>query len=402
MKLHWRRTLVLQIYMQQALLIISLILFGLYALLILYYWRSWKSIPQFKVKNKNSKTKITVIIPARNEEEFIGRCLDSVCNQSYPKALLQVLVVDDHSTDNTAAIVNSYADNGVKLISLKNFVVDELNSYKKKAIEIAIQQSTGELIVTTDADCFVPQNWLQTIAAFYQEKKTEFIVMPVAIDCSFSFIEIFQAVDFMALQGITGASVYKKMHSMCNGANLAYTKKAFIAVNGFAGIDNIASGDDMLLMHKIYKQYPGGVAYLKSKEVIVHTAPVKTIGEFFNQRIRWASKADTYDDKRIFVVLVMVYVFNWWLLVLPVVALINNNQYSIFNVQYSTFGVWLFFLFLKTITELLFIFPVAKFFNKQSLLWLFPLIQPLHIIYTIIAGWLGKFGSYKWKDRNVK
>jgi cellulose synthase/poly-beta-1,6-N-acetylglucosamine synthase-like glycosyltransferase len=391
--------------MHQALLIIAAIILGIYFLLIIYYRQSWVSIPDFRfqILDFNPTTKISVIIPARNEAENIKNCLDSIVNQSYPKHLFEILVVDDHSTDNTAAIIVSYASQSVKLISLKDFVAPAtINSYKKKAIEIAIQQSTGELIVTTDADCFVPQKWLQTIAAFYQKKKPEFIVMPVAIDCSFNFIQIFQAVDFMTLQGITGASVYKKFHSMCNGANLAYTKKAFVQVNGFAGIDTIASGDDMLLMHKIYKQYPDGIAYLKSKEVIVHTAPVKTIGEFFNQRIRWASKADTYDDKRIFGVLVVVYFFNCLLLVLPIFALINNVQYSMFNVQCSTFGAWLLLLLLKTITELIFLLPVAKFFNKQSLLWLFPLMQPFHIIYTVIAGWLGKFGSYKWKDRSVK
>jgi cellulose synthase/poly-beta-1,6-N-acetylglucosamine synthase-like glycosyltransferase len=358
---------------------------------------------KFSISDFQPETKISVIIPARNEAENIKNCLDSIINQSYPKHLFEILVIDDHSTDNTADIILSYSSQNVKLISLKDFVPPAaINSYKKKAIEIAVQQSTGELIVTTDADCFVPQNWLQTIAAFYEEENPAFIVMPVAIDCSFRFIEMFQAVDFMTLQGITGAAVYKKMHSMCNGANLAYTKKAFVQVNGFAGIDTIASGDDMLLMHKIYKQYPDGIAYLKSKEVIVHTAPVKTIGEFFNQRIRWASKADKYDDKRIFAVLLLVYLFNCLLLVLPIFALINNIQYSIFNVQCSTFGAWLLLLLLKTITELLFLFPVAKFFNKLSLLWLFPLMQPFHILYTVIAGWLGKFGSYKWKDRKVK
>jgi cellulose synthase/poly-beta-1,6-N-acetylglucosamine synthase-like glycosyltransferase len=204
------------------------------------------------------------------------------------------------------------------------------------------------------------------------------------------------------LQGITGASVHKKFHSMCNGANLAYTKKAFNDVNGFAGIDTIASGDDMLLMHKIYNQNPNAILFLQSKEVIVQTQPVKTIKEFFNQRIRWASKADSYDDKRIFVVLLVVYLFNFLLLALPVAACFNNVQYSMFNIQYSTFSIWLLLLFLKTITELLFLIPVAKFFNKQPLLWLFPLMQPFHIVYTVIAGWLGKFGSYKWKDRNVK
>ena len=392
--------------MQQALLIILLVIFGLYMLLILYYWKSWVSIPEFKVKNQKSTVKITVIIPARNEEENISHCLDSVCNQSYPTALFEVLVVDDHSTDNTATIVKSYADKNVTLISLKDFVTDELNSYKKKAIEIAIAQSTGELIVTTDADCFVKENWLQTIAAFYEQYDPAFIAAPVAIDCSNKFIEFFQGLDFMTLQGITGASVYKKIHSMCNGANLAYTKKVFEEVGGFTGIDNIASGDDMLLMHKIYKLYPDKVMFLKSKEVIVKTAPVHSVAAFFNQRIRWASKADKYDDKRIFAVLLLVYLVNVLLLALPVISVFIKPVYSInlypFTIVFTVLELWVFLLIIKTITELIFLMPVAKFFGKRSMLWLFPLMQPFHILYTVIAGWLGKYGSYSWKERKVK
>ena len=397
--------------MQQALLIILVVIFGLYTLLILYYWKSWLSIPNYpqgtackpQTTDHKPQTRISVIIPARNEEEFIARCLDSVCHQSYPKHLFEVLVVDDHSTDKTAAIINSYADKNVRLIALKDFIpAGEINSYKKKAIEIAIGQSTGELIVTTDADCFAKQNWLQTIAAFYEEHQPEFIAAPVSIDCSNKFIEFFQGLDFMVLQGITGASVYKNIHSMCNGANLAYTRKAYEEVGGFAGIDNIASGDDMLLMHKIYKHHPDKVMFLKSKDVIVHTAPVNSIKEFFNQRIRWASKADKYDDKRIFAVLMLVYLVNVLLLVLPIIALFNNVQYSMFNTQYSIISVWLLLLLLKTITELIFLYPVANFFGKQSMLLMFPLMQPFHIIYTVIAGWLGKFGSYSWKERKVK
>ncbi len=391
--------------MQQALLIISGVILGLYILLILYYWKSWLSIPNFKPQTTNYKpqTRISVIIPARNEEEFIARCLDSVCHQSYPKHLFEVLVVDDHSTDKTAALINSYAGENVRLIALKDFIAaGEINSYKKKAIEIAIGQSTGELIVTTDADCFAKQNWLQTIAAFYEQYQPAFIAAPVSIDCSNKFIEFFQGLDFMVLQGITGASVYKNIHSMCNGANLAYTRKAYEEVGGFAGIDNIASGDDMLLMHKIYKRYPDKVMFLKSKEVIVYTAPVNSISEFFNQRIRWASKADKYDDKRIFSVLLLVYLINVLLIVLPVIALFDNIQCTMFNTQCSILELWLLLLILKTLTELIFLYPVAKFFGKQTMLWIFPLMQPFHIIYTVIAGWLGRFGSYSWKERKVK
>ena len=391
-----------------AVLPIIILLFLCYLVLIIYYRQSWLNIPDFKfiprsLSEGGLQTKITVIIPARNEEENIAGCLNSVTNQSYPKHLFEVLVVDDHSTDNTASVISRYTAQNVKLVSLIDFIaVAELNSYKKKAIEIAIQQSTGELIVTTDADCYVPENWLQTIAAFYKQYNPEFIAAPVAIDCSNKVIEFFQGLDFMTLQGITGASVHKKIHSMCNGANLAYTKKAFEEVGGFTGIDNIASGDDMLLMHKIYKRYPDKVMFLKSKEVIVQTAPVNSVSEFFNQRIRWASKAGKYDDKRIFAVLLLVYLINVVLLLLPILTLFNPEKLSIFNYQLSIINLWLLLLLIKTSVELIFLYPVAKFFGKQKMLWLFPLMQPFHIIYTIIAGWLGKFGSYSWKERNVK
>lgn len=393
--------------MQQALLIILLVIFNVYFILILYYLQCWLAIPNLKLQTSNPKpqTKITVIIPARNEERNIAACLDSVCNQSYPKDLYEALVVDDHSTDNTAAIVRKYGSQNLALVTLKDIIGDgEINSYKKKAIEAAIQRSTGELIVTTDADCVVPKNWLQTIASFYEEHQPQFIAMPVAFLPSASagaegpgvrFIKIFQALDFMTLQGITGASVYKKIHSMCNGANLAYAKKAFEAVGGFSGIDTIASGDDMLLMHKIYRRYPDRVMFLRSKEVIVQTEPVRSVGEFFNQRIRWASKANKYDDKRIFWVLLLVYLVNVLLLLLPAVA-------AFLNVQYSMFGVWLLLLAAKTMAEMVFLYPVAKFFNKQGLLWLFPVMQPFHILYTVIAGFLGAFGKYTWKERSVK
>ncbi|MBL7701083.1 MAG: glycosyltransferase [Ferruginibacter sp.] len=390
--------------MQQALLIFLLIIFSLYILLILYYWRSWVSIPEFEVKSQKLKVKtyISVIIPARNEEENIAACLDSICNQSYLKDLFEVLVVDDHSTDNTAAIIKSYESKNVKLISLKDFVSDELNSYKKKAIEVAVSQSTGDLIITTDADCFTNEHWLQTIAAFYEQYQPQFIAAPVFINGSSKFIEIFQSLDFMTLQGITGASVHKNIHSMCNGANLAYTKKAFEEVNGFAGIDNIASGDDMLLMHKIYKLHPEKVMFLKSKEAIVQTEPVHSVKEFLNQRIRWASKADKYDDKRIFGVLLLVYLVNVLMLMLPFAGLFHPEKLSIINYPLSITELWLLLLLVKTVVELIFLYPVAKFFGKQQILWLFPLMQPFHILYTVLAGWLGKFGSYKWKDRKVK
>ena len=385
--------------------LVSIFLLGIYISLLLYYRYSWNTIPVFTAStlHPTASTLISVIIPARNESENLPSLLKSLSEQTYPAGLFEVLIINDHSTDDTAEIVHSFSSKNIKLISLKEYTTgNEINSYKKKAIEIGIQQSTGTFIVTTDADCYVPPNWLKTMASFYEQYHPAFIAAPVSIDCGLHFIEIFQALDFMTLQGITGASVHKKIHSMCNGANMAYEKNAFYEVGGFKGIDDIDSGDDMLLMHKIYERYPERVLFLKSTDAIVQTAPVKTISAFFNQRIRWASKADKYEDKRIFLVLILVYLINVFLLVLPIISVFKNYPLSIIHYQLSLGALCVILLILKTSVELFFLFPVSKFFGKHQLLFLFPLMQPFHIIYTVIAGWLGKFGTYQWKERKVK
>ena len=146
------------------------------------------------------------------------------------------------------------------------------------------------------------------------------VAAPVKFVNNGSFISVFQSLDFISLQGITAASVSAGFHSMCNGANLAYSKEAFYSVNGFKGVDDVASGDDMLLMHKIKDKYPTQIGYLFHVNAIVETLPMQGWKSFINQRIRWASKASDYSDKKISLVLLLVYVFNLVLLILPVLS----------------------------------------------------------------------------------
>jgi cellulose synthase/poly-beta-1,6-N-acetylglucosamine synthase-like glycosyltransferase len=383
---------------------LTLLFLFIYASLLMYYRGGWNSIPEFQ-KAEGSLPEfpfISVIVPARNEASNLNALLVSLKSQSYPKDYFEVIVMDDFSEDNTPGIVHSFPMDNLQLVKLKDHVPVPINSYKKKAIETGISLSKGQVIVTTDADCIMENSWLYTIAAFYSTSNASLIVMPVAIEDPGNFFEIFQALDFMVLQGITGAAVYHKIHSMCNGANLAYSKSAFKEVGGFTGIDHIASGDDMLLMHKISKLYPGGIKYLKASDVIVETSAAHTISEFMNQRIRWASKADKYDDKRITLVLLMVYSFNLLLFILPIASIFQNeikigNEYHV-----EAITVWIIILLLKLFVECIFLYPVATFLKKVSLLWFFPFLQPFHIVYTIIAGFLGKFGRYHWKNRMVK
>ncbi|RBL93757.1 glycosyltransferase [Chitinophaga flava] len=365
-----------------------------YSVLMLWYSLGWRKLPEFvPAQPPAGNTRVTVIIPARDEAENVPALLKSLQQQTYPADLLEVIIVDDFSTDDTAGIITRFPATNVHLLRMQDLLSkdERLNSYKKKAIAMAIARAKGDLIVTTDADCVMGPRWIETIVQFYETYRPKFIAAPVSFYKERNFFMNLQSLDFITMQGITGAAAWLKSGTMCNGANLAYEKAAFHAVGGFAGIDNIASGDDMLLMYKIYSAYPDGVMYLKSEEAIVRTLPVDTLKGFMNQRIRWSSKADKYEDKRLTWVLLLVYLFNVSMLVLGAIALFVPHWWPAF----------LILLLLKVTLELYFLVPVAGFFRKTALLiWFIP-GQLFHIPYIVLAGWLGKFGSYQWKGRQV-
>lgn len=371
------------------LLFLTIFFLFIYSLLLIYYKRSWKSLPDFISHKKNISTFISVIVAARNEEKNIGTLLHALKMQSYPKSLFEVIVIDDFSTDATAEIIQKFP--------LQNLIiaqpgVDTASASKKKAIEAGIKLSKGELIITTDADCTPTPDWLQMIADFYLQTDASFIAAPVKFSHNKSLLQLFQSIDFLTLQGITAASVAASFHTMCNGANLAYKKQSFINVNGFAGIDKVATGDDMLLMHKIWKQEAAKVFYLKSKEAIVTTAPMTTWKDFFMQRKRWASKTLIYDDYRILTVLGFVYLLNCLFIVLLAASFFNSLYWLYVSL----------FLILKTSIELPFVIAVAKFYSEEKLIKYFFFFQPLHIFYTVLVGAFSQVGKYEWKGRRTK
>lgn len=376
--------------------ITAAVLLALYSILIVAY-RKWFLVlkPYTLPAGVVPGTRFSIIIPARDEEEFIGKCVQYILDQEYPSELFEVIVIDDHSTDATSSIIRGLQQryNNLQLVELaKEMKGQQLNSYKKKAIETAIGKCDGDWIITTDADCSIGSQWLLHFEAYIQQHRPVFIAAPVRFINTGSFVSIFQCLDFMSMQGITAAAVSAGFHSMCNGANLAYSRKAFLDVGGFSGIDNIASGDDMLLMHKIKKAFPGGTGYLFSQESIVATAPMPDWKSFINQRIRWASKADKYQDKGITMVLALVYLMNLAMVLLLIAGFFHPRLWL----------MWLLLTAVKTLVEYTFMFPVASFFRQRALMGWFAIMQPVHMLYIVIAGWLGKFGKYQWKGRTVK
>jgi len=367
-----------------------MLLTGLYLGVLLYLIKGWASLKQPEIKNTIPTTKVTVLIAARNEEERIHYTIEDILAQDYPKHLIEVIIVDDHSTDKTSDIILSYAGKGIKLIQLNED--KPLNSYKKKAIAEAINRSSGDLMVATDADCRMGPQWLSSIVNYYETADLVMISSPVTYFEEKSLFERMQTLEFAYLIGIGAAFIGNKRASTCNGANLAYRKDIFYAVGGFSGIDDLASGDDELLLQKVAEQYPGKIGFLKQHEAIVYTHAKHTLHEFLQQRRRWASKSTKYKDKNVVAMVVGIWLFNVSLLLNAGLGFYDLYFFKLFLVQFT----------LKYLFEMVFLLPIASFFKRAKLVSLLILIGPVHIIYFVYVGLMGNTRKYNWKGRMVR
>jgi len=335
-------------------------------------------------------TKVTVLIAARDEEKGINKTINDLLAQDYPKNLTEIIIVDDHSTDRTAEIIAGYGDRGVRLLQLNED--KPLNSYKKKALATAISLSNGELMVATDADCRMGSKWLSSVVGYYENNDLVMISSPVAYFEERSLFEYMQTLEFSYLIGIGAAFIGNKRASTCNGANLAYRKDVFYEVGGFKGIDDLASGDDELLLQKVAVRYPGRIGFLKEREAIVFTHAKHTLTQFLQQRRRWASKSTHYKDKRIVALAVAIWLFN--------LSMLINGGLSFYNIYF--FKLFALQLLLKYLFEAAFLLPITSFFKRPGLVALLILLIPIHIVYFVYIGLIGNTRKYEWKGRIVR
>jgi len=370
--------------------IISLSLTGLYLFLLVYFIKGWASIRAPKAHEGAWRTKVTILIAARNEENNIRLTIDDLLAQDYPKYLTEIIIVDDHSTDKTADIIRSYAESGVKLLQLNED--KPLNSYKKKAIAKAIELSSGELMVATDADCRMGSEWLSAVVGYYENNDLVMISSPVTYFQERTLFEYLQTLEFAYLIGLGASFIGNKRASTCNGANFAYRKDVFYEVGGFKGIDNVASGDDELLLQKVAVKYPGRIGFLKERKAIVYTHAKHTLASFLSQRRRWASKSTHYKDKRVVALAVGIWLFNLSLLV--------NAGLGFYDIYF--FKLFLLQFLLKFAFETAYLLPVAAFFKRTILVGLLLLLNPFHIIYFVYIGLMGNTRKYEWKGRIVR
>ena len=369
----------------------------LIAMFTLFYWgimlylrKGWGKLRLINAENKLCKTSVSIMIAARNEERMIESTIQDILAQDYPAHLLQLIVVDDHSKDRTSEIVLSFIDPRVKLINLNE--KEPLNSYKKKAISEAIKVSNAELIISTDGDCRMGPNWLKSIVTLYESGDYKMISSPVSYFEEQNIFEEMQSLEFLFLIGLGASGIGNGNPTTCNGANLAYRRDVFNELKGFQGIDHLASGDDELFMHKVASAYPNGIGFCKSRDAIVYTHAKANLGEFIQQRKRWASKSTSYKNKGIVILGVLIWLFNLSIIITALAGFIDPKFWLIALVT----------ILLKMLAEFIFLIPICRFRERMKLLYYLPLLNLIHIFYLVYIGIAGNSGKYKWKGRLVR
>jgi len=371
-------------YALNLLLALCILCYSIYMVIHLIFWLSYG---KKKAEAATLHIQISIIIPARNEEDTIGPCLQSILAQNYPIALTEIVVCDDYSEDNTKQAALKIL--GTTSARFK-YITVESPFGKKKAIEAGIKASSGELIIVTDADCIAEKGWISTIVSEYEQTHANMLCGPVAIVNEANFCEKFQALEMCGLSLLSGAGIKSGLPLLSNAANIAYTRKAFDAVNGFQNIDETPSGDDTLLMFKIHKKFPGTIHYIKSRAAIVYTSAQPSWKDLFMQRIRWASKGLHSKNGLNSAVSLMVFLAN----ILPIICFISALFHPYF------IKIVLSALVLKALVDFLLLSFATYFFRKKELLLYFPIAVIIVMLYTSIIGLTANFVPYKWKGRN--
>ena len=382
-----------------------------YIILIATLLIGWRKIPEFQIKHIEAKISFSVVIPFRNEAENLPILLNSLAELNYPTLKFEIFMVDDASEDASVQIcldfITSHPEIKINLLENQRFS----NSPKKDAISTAIKNAGFEYIITTDADCIIPENWLQAHNEIILETDAKLVAGPVKIaESAFNsakgkeplssqikekrwlkYFQAFQEMDFMSLQAAGAGGFGLGKAFMCNGANLCYERSAFLKADGFSGNDDISSGDDVFLLQKFAeKKLP--VYFLKCAEAIVITKPQQDLTTLISQRIRWAAKTPAYKSSFAKLVGLTVLLMNFSLVIGGFLTL-----FSIFPYQPLLFA-----FFFKFNLDLALLFHSADFFDRKDVLRNYFWSSFIYPIFSSYVAILSLFSGYEWKGRKSR
>ncbi len=354
--------------------ILGVYLFWLVSMII-----GWLKIESDYEEASDNQLFYSIIVPFRNESDHLQVLLNSLSQLNFDR--YEIILVNDHSDDHSIQIINE------STVELELLSLPEGRSGKKAALTAGIKAAKGDIIVTTDADCQHHPNWLKVFDYFFNNKKAQMVFGGVALINDGKLFSKLQQIEFAPLIGSGAASLQLGLPTMCNGANLAFRKSVFETVKGYDGNEHIASGDDEFLLAKIHNEFSKQVFYAKQADARVTTMACKTLGEFYNQRKRWASKwsANNGIYKSILAILIF----------LSAGATIS----AIFELM-TNFNQWVAIaLILKLILDGFLIYSVLKTLQIPFSILNYLLAQILYPIYVLVFGIAANFGNYSWKGR---
>ncbi len=335
---------------------------------------------------------VSVIIAARNEEDNIGAVLQDLVHQTYPKELLEVIVVNDGSSDGTAAVVERFAQeyDFVRLLHAEDG--PSWMAPKKFALETGVRAARGELILVTDADCRVPSTWVETMVGYFDDE-TGMVVGFSQIGRRgqrYPLLEGLQALDFLSLMGAAAGSCQVGFPLAGSGQNLAYRKEAFLQVGGYSQVGHRVSGDDVLLLQLVRRQTGWRIRFAFDRRSRVSTRAERSLGALLNQRRRWASNGvyQYFLNRPFFVYAVVTFLLNAGLLLGFLLGLVFGGVGFVGRV-----------FLVKAIAELCLVLRSSQLFDRGDLLRFFPLWVFLQVPYVVVVGLGGTFGNFTWKGR---
>lgn len=326
----------------------------------------------------SGKIPVSVVVACKNEQANISDLLVNLSKQDYPLSSFEVIVVDDHSTDRTLAAAQCFSYH----LDLK--IISNAGVGKKHAIKTGVGAAKGDLIITTDADCSMDTGWIRTIVAFFELQKPDLILAPVMLTHSKSFLGKFQELEFLSLQAITAGTALGYNGTMCNGANLAFKKSAYLNNEVNLRFD-IATGDDVFLLHSM-KAAKEKIVWLESDEATVTTGHAPGLNSFLRQRRRWASKSTAYRDPYSITLGIVTFVTNLLLPVLLIAALFDPGFLKVFFAAILIKSVPDFFLLMNTTGR----------YKKRNLMWWF---LPSQIVYPLYVVTVASFALFSFPSR---
>lgn len=370
-------------------LILTFILIATYGYLIYYIYRQWREIPDEKIPDTyEPQILVTIIIIARNEATYIESCLQSIICQDYPLEKMEIILVDDHSTDDTTSLAEKLSQ------QYPIRILHNVGSGKKEGIKLAVSRATNDYLLFTDADCVLPPEWCKYHAYMYEVKEKKISTGLISYPTDESLVTNFQSIDAMNTMAITAVGIHTGKAYSANGANMSFEKSLYNEVNALRQDGRFQSGDDMFLMDAAANILPPDkIGFVKSPRAIVPTAPEYTLKDLLEQRKRWATKSSAYQDSGLYLIQVFVFLY-----ILCTVLLILCS--FIFDHIFIVHGIVL--LLAKIVIDYTYLRRLNHYFDNIASSSYLPMLSILYIPYIIFMAWHAvRPTRYSWKGRRV-